>query len=150
MTSVLHGALAVQTAEFRGVRVQSQLRTKKPPTSLSASLQGLLLESALLAVSRGMNVDASAIRHVLIGLGIDRKQLGIAMALTKLQRGDQDGCLLLLEQEVLAHEPGHELALAVQSRVWQMQGLARGQEQANALLVSSADPAVRAMARAFI
>jgi hypothetical protein len=109
-----------------------------------------MLNAALAAVSRGMDAEASAIRHVLIGLGVDRKQLGMAMALTKLQRGEQASCLLLLEQEVLAHEPGHELALAVQCRVWQMQGLARGQKQANALLVSSADPAVRAMARALV
>ena len=123
---------------------------KQPPKSLSAALRALLLNSALLAVSRGMEADALVIRHVLIGLGIDRKQLGMALALIKLQHGERNACLLLLEQEVLAHEPRHELALAVQSRVWQMQGLPKGRTQANALLVSSADPVAREMARASI
>ena len=139
-----------RNSAYIGTSSPGRAATRRPPKSLSASLRGLLLESALLAVSRSMDADALVIRQVLIGLGIDRMQLGMALALIKLQHGERNGCLLLLEQEVLAHEPRHELALAVQSRVWQMQGLPKGRAQANALLVSSADPVAREMARASI
>jgi hypothetical protein len=150
MTPTLHSALAAQATEFRGTPKQGHFRTKKPPMSLSVSIRGLLLNAAMLAVSRGLDADALAIKQVLIGLGIDRKQLGMAMALTKLQRGEWDACLQVLESEVLSQEPGHELALAVQSRVWQLQGLPKGRALANVLLVSSVDPVAREMARASI
>lgn len=130
-----------------GTALPRRPAAKRPQRSLSASLRGLLLETALLAVFRGMDADALAIKQLLIGLGIDRKGLGLSMALLKLQRGDQAGCLLLLEQEVLAHERGHELALAVQAHVWHLQGLPEGRAQANALMATSADPMVRSMAR---
>jgi hypothetical protein len=147
MTSTLRSVLAGQAIAFRGNPGRGQFRTKKRPVSFSASLRGLLLNAAMLALSRGMDAEASAIKQVLIGLGSDRKQLGMAMALTKLQCGERNACLLLLEQEVLAWEPDHELALAVQAHVWQLQLLPKGRAQASALLVSSADPAVRAMVR---
>lgn len=150
MSPILRSALASQTAHTRVATQQGQFRTNKPPKTLSATLRGLLLSSAMLAVSRGMDADALAIRKVLVSLGADRKQLGMAMALTKLQRGEWDACLLVLQIEVLDQEPGHELALAVQSRVWQLQGLPKGREQANVLLVSSSDPVARDMARACV
>jgi hypothetical protein len=131
-----------------GVLSVGRLKTKRPQRLPSATLRGLLLESALLAASCGMEADAVLIRTALIGLGIDRKQFAMAVALIRLQRGEHDACLLLLEQEVLASEPSHELARAVQSRIWQLLGLPKGKTQANVLLISSSDPAVRAMARA--
>jgi hypothetical protein len=148
MTPNLCAAPAGQTNQARRTSMKNRFATKKPPKSPAALLRGLLLNAAMLAVSRGMATEAFAIREVLIGLGIDKKQLGMAMALVQLQRGELDACLLLLEQEVLVQEPGYELALAVQSRVWQLQGLPKGRTQANAVLVSSTDPVAREMARA--
>jgi hypothetical protein len=148
MTSLTRNEYAGQATGFQSTPQPGHFRTRKTPISLSASLRMLLLNAAMLAASRGMDADALAIKQVLISLGIDPKQLGIAMALTKLQRGEWKACLLVLEAEVLAHEPGHELALAVQSRVWQLQGLPKGRALANVLLVSSTDPVVREMARA--
>ena len=79
-----------RTTASRSDLLEGHFGTRRPPTSLSASLRGLLLNTALLAVSRGMHAEASAIKQVLIGLGIDRKQLGMAMALIRLQHGEHD------------------------------------------------------------
>ena len=135
------------TSNLRHLPSKPRVKTTRSPQSLSARLRGLLLDASLLASAHDMDAEAHVIGQLLIGLGADRKQLGMAMALNKLQRGRCTECLLLLEEEVLALEPGHELALAVQSRAWRMQGLSKGRELANVLLVSSSNPVVREIAR---
>jgi hypothetical protein len=120
----------------------------RPQKPLAAPLRELLLNTALLAASRGMDDAVNAIRPVLLGLGMDHLSLHVALALVKLRCGDSQACLAWLEEEVLTREPGHELALAVQASAWRQQGQARGREQANALLGTSTNPLARAMARA--
>lgn len=135
------------TSSLRHLPLKPPVAKRRAQPSLSRLLRGLLLNASLLASCHDMDAEAQVIKQWLIDVGVDRKQLGMAMALDKLQRGRCAECLLLLEEEVLALEPGHELALAVQSRAWRMQGLSKGRELANVLLVSSSNPVVREVAR---
>lgn len=114
-----------------------------PRGELAGSLRDLLLNACLLAASRGMDDEVGCIRTVLLGLGMDGSRLSVAIAIVQLRSGNADGSLVTLERDVLSHEPGHELALAVQAGAWRSQGRREWRAQAQALLATSADPMVR-------
>jgi hypothetical protein len=147
MDTTSSSAAAGKAAVFGAASLLARSHVARQPKSLAEPLRDLLLHSALLAVACGMDDEAVAIKEVLVGLGVDPQRLDMAIAIVKLRRGDVQGCLALLEGKVLAREPEHELALAVQASAWQSQGLPQGRIQANALLATSANPLVRSIAR---
>jgi hypothetical protein len=116
--------------------------------AFALSLRDALVQSALLGAARGMAEAVAHIRPVLIGLGVDAERLSVALAVVALRRGDAQGCLRIVEAELLDRDPGHELALALQACAWRLLGRAEGRSQAGALLVTSVDPLVRSIARA--
>jgi hypothetical protein len=117
-------------------------------SAMRAPLRGLLVHCVVLAAARALDGEIEPMRRALAHLGVDRARLNIAIAMVKLQRGDSVGCLAWLEQQVLAEDPHHELALAVQASAWRLQGRPQCRMQASALLSTSADPLVRAVANA--
>lgn len=125
-------------------------RAPLPPrlAALAVSLRDLLFNAALLAAARGMDAEALAIAPAVVALGIDQNRLDIAIAMVKLEHGDSEGSLTVLERGVLRRDPGSEMALAVQAAAWRVKGLPQWRTQANALLSTSANPLVRRIARA--
>lgn len=137
-----HGASAPWTGGASHARGHAG-STAGTEGTLVGPLRDLLLNSCLLAASRGFDDAVAAMRPVLAGLGMDAARLAIAIAMVQLRSGRPAACLATLEQDVLSREPGHELALAVQATAWQREGNTQGRRQAQALLATSADPLVR-------
>lgn len=145
----MNTASSIATASRR-LSVPAARRDRRSTSGavLAGPLRDLLLNSCLLAASRGLDDAVAAIRPVLVGLGMDAARLAVAIAMVQLRRGDAPRCLETLERDVLSREPGHELALAMQASAWRSQGRERWQAQAQALLATSADPLVRSIVQA--
>jgi hypothetical protein len=147
--SLPHAPLRQQPLRSGAGAARSAGLPARPPvrTSPAGPLRDVLLNACLMAAARGMEEESVAIQTVLVGLGVDALGLHVALAIIELRAGDVPGCLRRLEHHVLAHDAGHELALAVQADAWRRQGRPEWRMQAQALLATSADPMVRSVVR---
>jgi hypothetical protein len=110
-------------------------------------VRDLLVDAALLAAAHGDDDAMAQIRPVLIGLGFDAQRFDTTVAMLKLRHGDVHGCLAVLEHQVLARDPNHELGLALQARAWRTLGRSEWRLQTHALLATSTHPLAREVAR---
>jgi hypothetical protein len=135
---------------FRGLqmgvgRSGSQGAAGRSLMSQVLSVRQLLVSIALLGQRFGFDDEVQEIRGLLLGLGIDGGKFDIARAMTLLEIGHARKCMNLLESEVLATAPSHELANAVCVLALKAIDDCSWRARANSLLSMAVDPLARSL-----